>query len=88
MVQPDGPAVMVNGRRTWRRFLVDVSGLNALSGTPLLAAFCLHVGGPVRTTYPYSSYKLTGFFAGPAWNNKFGCAVTPTALKYKGGVDL
>src|SRR5262249_27741542 len=103
VLRPNGPVVMLKGPKTWRRFEVAVYGQNLVDFGPMLANFCLHVAGPVRTTFPYSSYTLTGFTAGydlnvaydattgkpmfgPTWIN-MGCADTPTARKYKGGVD-
>jgi len=85
-LKPDGPAVMKAGARTWRRFSVAVYGQNLVDFGSMQATFCLHVAGPVRTSYPYFAYTLSGFLA-PTTYNPIGCKDSPTARTYKGGID-
>jgi hypothetical protein len=95
-IRPSGPAVMVDGKPTWRRFEV-LSAVRLLSGLPeferrfddhpgiplgepTMAGYCLHAAG--------KSFWLTGFdteFAMYRHRIGLGCQDTPKARAQVGG---
>jgi hypothetical protein len=90
-IRPVGQPVRVGRTQKWLRFKVNVLA-QPIAGRwdrdfPI-ARFCLHpLSSRIRTTYPYSRFRLTGFehelavWGGPSQ----GCRDTPKARDASGG---
>jgi len=87
-LRPVGPSKVVKGQKRYSRWVV-IAGIESLDGgEQTTATFCLRPLSPVRTSYPFSNFRITGFSVFVGGGLKiitFGCSTDPEALKSSGG---
>jgi hypothetical protein len=87
-LRPVGPPVQVKGQRAYRRWVMLAKIEDLETRTDTVATFCVIPLSAVRTAYPYSRFRITGFstfVGGGVKLIEYGCATDSDALANSGG---